>query len=422
MVVRNRSLYRPEYFDAQKNENEGSILLKSALNQNIYLFLSIMVLISIILFIIFAEYTRRETLKGIVSPLGGVVKVQSNDIGYIDTIFVKEGDKVQVSTPLYKIRTERFDGSGIAVKKRILTSIDNQYQLLFERRIQESNKANFNTQSLNDDIERLESEIVILRRVLNLSNKEFKLAQKLVNKQQVLLKKNFMSEIDYQKQQLDLITTESQTEIHTLNLQRLLREKEQLLTSKQNIDIELQITLKDIDRQLETITQNKVEFLYQSDTQVISPIEGIIASILTEKGHAVTNGQPLLVIVPKENKTFVELYAPSRSIGFMKVGQEVKLRFDAFPYEKFGVQSGIITGVSKSAVAPEMIANQSLINSIKVEGLYQVRVELTKPTITVYGKEERYVSGMTVTADVELDTRKIYEWILEPLYTIQGRI
>ncbi|OCH41115.1 hypothetical protein [Aliivibrio fischeri] len=136
MVVRNRSLYRPEYFDAQKNENEGSILLKSALNQNIYLFLSIMVLISIILFIIFAEYTRRETLKGIVSPLGGVVKVQSNDIGYIDTIFVKEGDKVQVSTPLYKIRTERFDGSGIAVKKRILTSIDNQYQLLFERRIQ----------------------------------------------------------------------------------------------------------------------------------------------------------------------------------------------------------------------------------------------------------------------------------------------
>ena len=69
-----------------------------------------------------------------------------------------------------------------------------------------------------------------------------------------------------------------------------------------------------------------------------------------------------------------------------------------------------------------MIDNQRLIKKEGIEGLYQIRVKLSKPTITVYGKEEPLISGMTVTADVELDSRKIYEWILEPLYTIKGKI
>ncbi|TCU01505.1 hypothetical protein EDB47_1171, partial [Vibrio crassostreae] len=74
------------------------------------------------------------------------------------------------------------------------------------------------------------------------------------------------------------------------------------------------------------------------------------------------------------------------------------------------------------AVPPEMIDNQRLIKKDVIEGLYQIRVKLSKPTITVYGKEEPLISGMTVIADVELDSRKIYEWILEPLYTIKGKI
>jgi membrane fusion protein len=73
-------------------------------------------------------------------------------------------------------------------------------------------------------------------------------------------------------------------------------------------------------------------------------------------------------------------------------------------------------------VAPEMIDNQRLMKKEVIEGLYQIRVKLSKSTITVYGREEPLISGMTAIADVELDTRKIYEWILEPLYTIKGKI
>ncbi|MFA0026907.1 HlyD family efflux transporter periplasmic adaptor subunit, partial [Vibrio sp. 10N.261.49.A5] len=142
----------------------------------------------------------------------------------------------------------------------------------------------------------------------------------------------------------------------------------------------------------------------------------------------VNKGQPLLVVIPEgEEPVVVELYAPSRSIGFIKEGQNVRLRFDAFPYEKFGVQQGVVDSISKSAVSADMLPNSPLIQSQISRtyggvGLYQVRVTLEKPTITVYGDEQTFVPGMTLTADIELDTRKVYEWLLEPLYTIKGRI
>ncbi|MEZ9722428.1 HlyD family efflux transporter periplasmic adaptor subunit [Vibrio splendidus] len=422
MVARAKHLYRPEFFEAQKQTNEGAILLNNSFNQNIYLLLSMLVFIAVVAFITMGEYTRRETLVGLVSPLGGMVKVQANDSGYVEKLFVKEGDRVESLTPLYEIKTERFDESGIGVKKRILASLESQYQLIIERRQQEEERVDFERQALVEDIVRLDIETNILRNVLNLSKNELALTKELVNKQKVLLKNNFISELDYQKQQLDLISKQSQVETHNLNLQRLQREKQSLVTNLNNLDINLSISLKDLDRQLEAMTQSKVEFLYQSDSQVRSPIKGIVASILAEEGHSVVNDQPLLILVPESEKAFVELYAPSRSIGFMKVGQKVRLRFDAFPYEKFGVQTGMITSVSKSSVAPEMIANRRLIKNNEVEGLYQIKVELSKPTITVYGREESLVSGMTVVGDIELDTRKIYEWILEPLYTIKGKI
>ncbi|WP_318460211.1 HlyD family secretion protein [Photobacterium leiognathi] len=422
MVARGKSLYRPEYFEAQKISNEGRILLNVSFNQNIYLVLSILVLIAVVIFISFAEYTRRETLIGIVSPLGGMVKVQANDSGFVEQLFVKEGERVESMTPLYEIKTERFDDTGVGVKKRILASIDNQYRLLFERKKQEIQKTDFEREALNDDINKLDDEVSILRNVLKLSNSDLELTRTLFSKQKKLFDNKFVSEVEYQKKQLELFSKESQVEVHKLNLQKLKREKEKLIFTLKRNDIELSLKLKDIDKQLEVITQNKVEFIYQSDSQVLSPIKGTIASILAVEGHSVSNGQTLLVITPDSEKAFVELYAPSRSIGFMKVGQNVRLRFDAFPYEKFGVQKGVITSISKSAIAADMISNHGLVNNNEVGGLYQIRVELLKPTITVYGREERFVSGMTVIADVELDTRKIYEWMLEPLYTIKGKI
>lgn len=427
MVARAKHLYRPEYFDAQKSDSHGSILIDASLNQHLFVGASVLVLVTIIFFVVFAEYTRRDTLSGVVIPTGGIVKVQSNDEGYIESVFVEEGQKVLAGEPLYEIKTERYDEFGLGVKKRIIATIDNQIALLNERRNKEIEKSQLQLQVIDDDLVRLSEEARILKLVVNLSEQELNLAQSLVDKQQVLVDKHFISLIELQRQRLELITLEANMQTQRLNLQRLTREKAKLKETTGTLHLELEIALQEIDRQLQQIAQSKIEYFYQTDTQIVSPIDGVVASTFVKEGHSVNKGQPLLVVIPEGSEPMVvEIYAPSRSIGFIQEGQDVRLRFDAFSYEKFGVQQGVIESISKSAVSAEMLPNSLLIQSQLSRthtgmGLYQIRVKLDKPTITVYGKEQMFIPGMTLTADIELDTRKIYEWLLEPLYTIKGR-
>lgn len=427
MVARAKHLYRPEYFEAQKADYQGSILIDASLNQHLFVAASVFVLMTIVFFVVFAEYTRRDTLNGVVSPTGGIVKIQANDEGYVEKVFVTEGQKILAGEPLYKIKTERYDQFGQGVKMQIVTSIDNQNALLKERRNKEVERFKYQQEATDDDLLRLSEEAGILNLVVELSEQELSLAQSLVDKQQVLVNKQFVSSIEMQQQRLELITLEAKVQTQRLSLQRLVREKAKLEETKETLRLELDIALKEIDRQLQQIDQNKMENFHQTETQIVSPINGVVASIFVKEGHSVNNGQPLLVVIPEGADPVVELYAPSRSMGFIQEGQDVRLRFDAFPHEKFGVQQGVITSISKSAVSAEMLPNSPLIQSQLSRthggvGLYQVRVKLDKPTITVYGKEQMFVPGMTLTADIELDTRKVYEWLLEPLYTIRGRM
>ncbi|NOH30628.1 HlyD family secretion protein [Vibrio mediterranei] len=428
MISKAKHLYRPEYFEAQKSDHQGSILIDASLNQHLFVAASVFVLMTIICFVVFTEYTRRDTLNGVVSPTGGIVKIQANDEGYAEKVLVTEGEKILAGAPLYEIKTERYDQFGQGVKKRIVTTIENQIALLNERRSKEIEKSQHQLEVIDDDLIRLSEEANILKVVVDLSEQELSLAQSLVDKQQVLVNKQFISSIELQRQRLELITLEAKVQNQRLSLQRLGREKADREETRETLQLDLEIALQDIDRQLQQIVQNKMEYFFQTDTQIVSPINGVVASIFVKEGHSVNKGQPLLVLIPEgEEPVFVELYAPSRSIGFIQEGQDVRLRFDAFPYEKFGVQQGVISSISKSAVTAEMLPNSPLIQSQLSRthggvGLYQVRVKLDKPTITVYGEEQMFVPGMTLTADIELDTRKVYEWLLEPLYTIKGRM
>jgi len=102
----------------------------------------------------------------------------------------------------------------------------------------------------------------------------------------------------------------------------------------------------------------------------------------------------------------------------------VNLRFRAYPYQKFGVHRGSVVDVSTaSSFAGELIgvdATSSIFN--QGEPLYRVIVKLDAQSVTTYGMQNPLHAGMLVDADILQETRKLYEWILEPLYTLSGRV
>jgi len=113
------------------------------------------------------------------------------------------------------------------------------------------------------------------------------------------------------------------------------------------------------------------------------------------------------------------LYISSRAVGFVKPGKKVLLRYEAYPYQKFGQPEGVVATVSRAPIpAAELsytLPNMS-IGPNAAETYYRLEVIIPKQTITAYGKEEPLQAGMMLQADILLETRKLYEWLFEPLY------
>jgi len=133
---------------------------------------------------------------------------------------------------------------------------------------------------------------------------------------------------------------------------------------------------------------------------------------------------PLLSIVPAGSKLAAELFSPSRAIGFVRPGQEVLLRYAAFPYQKFGTYRGKVAVISRSAVSPSELSPQlagltSLFGAN--EPVYRIKVTPASQTAIAHGEPVPLQPGMQLEADVLIERRRLIEWVLDPLFTLTGK-
>jgi membrane fusion protein len=114
----------------------------------------------------------------------------------------------------------------------------------------------------------------------------------------------------------------------------------------------------------------------------------------------------------------VELLVPTRAIGFIAKGQEVVLRYEAFPYERFGQYRGMVTDIGRNVwTSGERIGPLSA-----KEPVYRVDVALESQAVSALGQQFALRPGMLVNADLLLEKRTLLEWIFEPVMQLKGRL
>ena len=142
-------------------------------------------------------------------------------------------------------------------------------------------------------------------------------------------------------------------------------------------------------------------------------------------GSNANTATPLVSLLPEGSKLEAQLFTPSRSIGFVRVGQRVLIRYQAFPYQKFGHYKGTVKSISMTAISPNELPPQlARLTSLTATGepLYRITVALDAQAITAYGKPQQLHPGMQLESEIELERRKLYEWVLEPLFTLTGKL
>jgi membrane fusion protein len=175
-------------------------------------------------------------------------------------------------------------------------------------------------------------------------------------------------------------------------------------------------------RSVSALDQDLTENEAKRQIVVRAPQDGVVTAISAEPGQTVAASQRLASVLPQDTQLIAELYAPSRAAGFVRPGMDVLVRFQAYPYQKFGQHHGTVREVSSTALRAEEMALPGVAGSALTEPVYRVRVALDEQVVRAYGEARPLKSGMVLDASILLEKRRLYEWVLEPLYTVTGRL
>jgi membrane fusion protein len=163
--------------------------------------------------------------------------------------------------------------------------------------------------------------------------------------------------------------------------------------------------------EIANIEQKRTETKGRSSYVVRAPAAGRIAMLQVYKGQTVQPQRLQLEIVPENSPLRAELLIPTRAAGFVRVGQEVRLHYDAFPYQNFGAYNGHITELSNTVVTKADVAGPI----VPEEPVYKAVVVLDRPDVDANGRKEKLQAGMLLQAKIILDRRSLARWILDPL-------
>ena len=416
-------LFRPAALEYRKHQWLGEVVLTGSARRLSGSVVFFAIAVAVVLFLIFGEYTRKEEVQGRVMIDNGAAEIYPPTVGTVLRVLVNEGDAVKAGQPLLTISTERTSAVGnsreqisaeLNARRSSLESDARHIGSIFEQNIAMLKAKSI---ELSAGIEHLDMEITTLdarSRLAEIDSARF--AQ--------LRHDDVVSQSEYEQHEQSMLTGRAQLE--DLRRQRTASQVElaQVNADLRNAPLDEQNQLGTIRRQMLQVDGELADNESNREITIPAQIAGTVTALLARPGQSVNGSTPLMSLLPQGGSLDVKLFAPSKAVGFVKIGAPVELRYEAFPYQKFGAYAGKVTQIARTALSPAQLQAQAVTDTgdpDRSENLYQITVALNSQTINAYGEAIPLQDGMRVDADVVLDTRKLYEWVLEPLYTLTRR-
>lgn len=411
-------LFRKEAVEAQSRRLTGPVSLAQPISITSTVVIFVAVVIAMVVFLFNSHYARKATVQGFLRPDKGLIKSYAPSTGTIKQVFVQEGDFVEIGTPLVSIIKERSLNSGEDLSTKLIYELKTQAALLAQELRQLDR---MERQAISRNLEKQESleknakvsikQQLLLKEKLTLFNDKQVQYQKLV-------KRGYLSELDYQQQQERHINVRQEVEALERTLITQQDQLAQLEYEEKTIAPQYLAKKRTIKQQQSELTRRLSETENNYSYVVKATHSGMVTSIQVVNGETLKTHRPLLTILPHGAQLVAELLLPSRSAGFISAGDVTRMRFDAFPYQRFGFLTGTIDRIDKTLITQSDVDFPVPIK----EPVYRLQAKLDRQFINAYGKAFNLKSGMLFNADIILDKRSLIEWILTPIYSLHGRL
>jgi membrane fusion protein len=416
-------LFRPEVMQQRQNQWLGTILLEPRTSSTLFIAGATLSALAVLALLFFGSFTRKARVNGWLVPEQGLVRIFAPQAGVVIRMQVHEGVHVEKGAPLIVLSAEVQSDALGATQAQIIRRLHERRDSLSATKEVQDRLFDQQTRDMQQRLAILNTERRSMAREIELQRARLQLTEnaqsRTMRARDVLtLNGGNAAEQERIEQTARLQALERQQAAHT-------RELLELESRLRELPFRRRTQISEYERNVAALDQEVAEAEARRQIVITAPQDGTVTGIQTEAGGNADPRVPLMSIVPADAVLQAELFSPTRAIGFVRPGQRVLLRYQAFPYQKFGFYEGTIRSVSRSAVSPSELSQQltgltSLFGAN--EPVYRVTVDLAQQTVTAYGGPVPLQPGMQLEADVLIESRRLIEWMLEPLFSVTGKM
>lgn len=412
------TLFRPEVLEAKRLQRFGrTVPLYSGHTLPITLVLLFAALV-ISVWLITGHYARTQLVEGWIVPNGPMASVQALQPGMLTALDVREGEQVKAGQRLATLRLQSANaasidpaGQSLSILARQGDDVTAQSDLARATMREDTARLKSSVTAMTTRMQAIDQQIGIQRERVTSAQRSFEIMVRAERERAI-------NRIDFEDQRRAFLAEKAQ-------LQQLLSEKSALSAQMLDAQSELRMLPIRLEQRLADLRANGIEIEKQrmaiaqgSSLVLTAPFDGVVSVVNAKLGQTLDPQQPVLQVLGSNTRLEAEIYAPTRAIGFARVGQDVRLMFDAFPYEQYGTFAGTITDISRSVIAP-----QDVTAPIKPEApSYRVRIRLNDQAVMAFGQAYPVQPGMTLKANIILERQSFLQWLLEPVNAIRNRL
>ena len=379
------------------------------------------------------------TFQGKTLPIGKVKVVQPREAGVVRAIHVEEGQKVQkgdliieldstetkanVASLIFDLGLSRLNAAFAEAQlseepDEVFTAVSDLDPELVDaaERLFHDQQQRLQAQldGIEAEITRTKAEIrdaVIENDALE---KTIPMVQERLKSQEKMLKEGYSSKFDVLslRQQLHEYTAmlESTLEAHTrgtASVKSLKAKYEEIQADYQARAGQKRLdAMKQIELFQQSLKKEQQRLLYQS---LRAPVTGFVQQLnIHTIGGVVHSADELMIIVPQDIPLEIEAFILNKDVGFVAAGQEAEIKFEAFPFTRYGTVIGTLAELSSDAIAHPDLGP-----------VYKAKITLDQQSIDIEGKKISLSPGMNATVEVKTGKRRIIEFFLSPLLRYQ---
>ena len=450
------SLFRLEALQAQTASHLGAVRIAHRPRHTLVAGVALILAGALVAFAAWAQVTRKARVPGVLVPQTGTLHLSAQAPGTVAARLVAEGELVRGGQVLFVLDTGLRGPQGELGALVAHTLQQREATLRAELTLREAH-ARQRQQALADRARALGIEARHAQAEVELAQQRIELAARSAERFRELATNGFVSALQAQSRQEELLELRARAQAAERSRAAFERERQSVQAESESGTMQWHTERAQLQRALAQLEQEARENEARRQLVLKAPADGLVTALHAPPGTLVQAGQTLLTLVPASpgaaleqgaqaraaNAAHVphsahpahsahaappasasqvpleaELYAPSRTAGFLRPGQPAWLRVSAFPYQKFGMAAGTVVAVSRTPLNPQDLPagqQQALLAAAQsAEPLYRIRVALHTQALRTRGAEHPLRPGLSLEADIVQDRRAIWEWMLEP--------